>query len=772
MPTIANLIYPVGNAPAAGVFNGSWTSPNNAHADNATYATCAPAKNQEFADVWNFQVGTDVVPAGATAINVTVEFEYFVSTTASVAEIRSSAFADQAQATAISAVPGATDALEPTAVKKVSYSFGITEAQLRNFWVRVQALRGNNNNAVTFSLDYVRIISITYTDPPNAKIDTLKDDFNDNVRDAAKWEIFLVGTLASAAEVNQRVEVTPPSGAGDRHEAYFRAINKYDLTGSAVHVEVPQILSGGSVGTEFRLYLDNGDLYRFTVQGSLFGQYIAGGTFNTFLNIAYDPVAHRWWRFRHDSAVNLLHFETSPDGGTWTSQANMTPAAGTISSLRPAIGVESFGVNSAPGVAFFDRFNIAPATPKTVVVTGQETPSAIGSVVVRIDKTIAVTGQESPSAIGTVAVLRDKIVPVTGQESPSAVGAVAVASSGAITVALVGQEAPGAIGAVGIINDKFVAVAGQESPSAIGSVTLRIDRTRTISGLESPSAVGAVSVVRDKIQAIPGLEAPGVIGNIAVGGNVIIPITGLEAPSAVGNAFVQTPKTVAISGLQATSAAGTVAAVPTKLVTISGIQASGVLGNVSATGLKVGEYLLVTDSAGLNALRAKQINANTYEFTTDQNVANALKIIDQGNGTYTLSSDPAAKQSLKIQGDGSVQVKLAGLQATAATGGIAVNWGRIVSVNGLQAEALLGAVSGGNVRIVELVGLQAAALLGVVYGFKSSGTVVPVKDIALEDVLIIPTGQAGLYTLSAKPDAQPVLQLRTIFGGHLQIEQV
>ena len=190
-----------------------------------------------------------------------------------------------------------------------------------------------------------------------ALLGTLKDNFNDNVRDTAKWEHYQVGTLASAAEVNQRVEVTPPSGAGDRHEAYFRSINKYDLTGSWAYVEIPQVLSGGSVGTEFRLFLDNGDFYRFTLQGNLYGQYAAGGGFTTFLNIAYSAINHRWWRFRHDSGANLLHFETSPDGTAWTSQASHTPAAGTISSLRPAIGIESFGVNSAPGVAHFDNFN-------------------------------------------------------------------------------------------------------------------------------------------------------------------------------------------------------------------------------------------------------------------------------------------------------------------------------------------------------------------------------------------------------------------------------
>lgn len=198
------------------------------------------------------------------------------------------------------------------------------------------------------------------------KAETLSDNFNDNSRDVAKWELIIIGTLATIAEVNQRLEVTPPVGSGDRHEAHYRSVNKYDLTGSHFYMEVLQAMTGGSVGTEFRLYQDNGaDFYRWTVQGNLYAQYQAGGTYTTFVNLAYDPVAHRWWRFRHDAAANLLHFETSPDNVTWTSQGSHAPSAsltltsGPITSLRPQIGIESFGVNGSPGMAIYDNFNTA-----------------------------------------------------------------------------------------------------------------------------------------------------------------------------------------------------------------------------------------------------------------------------------------------------------------------------------------------------------------------------------------------------------------------------
>lgn len=165
MPTVTK--FPTANQAAGGVFNGSWTNPNNAHADDGVYATAAPGKNQEYAAVWNVSFSTSDIAAGATVNSVTIEVQWKVSTTASVATLRSTAFADSAQATAVSASPGVNDAAEPTTDTVRTYSATPTLAQLRDLWVRAQILRGSSNTAVTASLDYVKV-TVNYTDPPPA----------------------------------------------------------------------------------------------------------------------------------------------------------------------------------------------------------------------------------------------------------------------------------------------------------------------------------------------------------------------------------------------------------------------------------------------------------------------------------------------------------------------------------------------------------------------------------------------------------------------------
>lgn len=164
-----------GAAVAAGApFNGSWTNEQLARvatsdaaaAGSNTYATAAPGKNQEFASLWPFAFPE--IPDNATVNSVTVKVQWKVSTTASVATLTSSAFADSAgapdQAVAIGNVPGVSDSAEPTTDTDRTYTIPASVANLHAFWVRVQAMRGNTNTAYTASLDYIQVTA-DYTVP-------------------------------------------------------------------------------------------------------------------------------------------------------------------------------------------------------------------------------------------------------------------------------------------------------------------------------------------------------------------------------------------------------------------------------------------------------------------------------------------------------------------------------------------------------------------------------------------------------------------------------
>lgn len=169
MPVVTK--FPSANQAAGSPFNGAWTNPNNAHADDGSYATAAPGKNQEFASVWSVPFSTSDIPNGSTVNSVTVEVQWKVSTTSSVATLRSTAFADSAQTTVVSASPGLDTTSEPTSDTIQTYAATPSLAQLRDLWVRAQVLRGNSNTAVTGSLDYLKV-TVNYTDPPPATTGT------------------------------------------------------------------------------------------------------------------------------------------------------------------------------------------------------------------------------------------------------------------------------------------------------------------------------------------------------------------------------------------------------------------------------------------------------------------------------------------------------------------------------------------------------------------------------------------------------------------------
>lgn len=151
------------NSPTTNAVDGTgWTNPTNGYTDNTVYATAAPAKNGTIATRYG-GFGFDVIPSGATINSVTLEVQWKVSTTGSIATLGAWAYVSgAAYSTEL------VDSAEPTAdtIRTKAYA-GLTRDQLVDgtFQIRVRASRGNTNTAFTGSLDYVKV-TVDYTDPP------------------------------------------------------------------------------------------------------------------------------------------------------------------------------------------------------------------------------------------------------------------------------------------------------------------------------------------------------------------------------------------------------------------------------------------------------------------------------------------------------------------------------------------------------------------------------------------------------------------------------
>lgn len=147
----------VTKATRGAVGTNNWTNPANATADDGVYATAAPAKNSSVIGDWDFAAFSDAeLPIGATINSVTIRAQYKVSTAASVASLGVQAGNN-----------GAFDAeethtTEPTVDTDFDVVFNTapTETDLKTagrLVARIRGIRGNSNNAVTFSLDYVEL---------------------------------------------------------------------------------------------------------------------------------------------------------------------------------------------------------------------------------------------------------------------------------------------------------------------------------------------------------------------------------------------------------------------------------------------------------------------------------------------------------------------------------------------------------------------------------------------------------------------------------------
>ncbi|MBA2706067.1 MAG: hypothetical protein H0U60_19715 [Blastocatellia bacterium] len=80
----------------------------------------------------------------------------------------------------------------------------------------------------------------------------------------------------------------------------------------------------------------------------------------TSLSINYDPVQHRFMRFRHEPPTNSIVFETSPDGIVYVVQNRVVLQKG-VSALTAEL---SAGTSSPtnPGQAVFDNFGLVTST--------------------------------------------------------------------------------------------------------------------------------------------------------------------------------------------------------------------------------------------------------------------------------------------------------------------------------------------------------------------------------------------------------------------------
>jgi hypothetical protein len=188
------------------------------------------------------------------------------------------------------------------------------------------------------------------------------DNFSDNLK-GVEWSSYADGSgQVKVAETNQELHITT-NGTLDLYGGYYWAKGLRSLIGCHLTLEVKQAAkSDAPILTSLDLVNDKDQASKSWLNISqdygviLFRHFIANVEKGS-QTIPYDPIAHRWWRFRESQGTTT--FDTSPDGKTWKTRYSI-PTPGFLTEVRVNILVGAVEASAVGGTAIFDNLNITP----------------------------------------------------------------------------------------------------------------------------------------------------------------------------------------------------------------------------------------------------------------------------------------------------------------------------------------------------------------------------------------------------------------------------
>jgi hypothetical protein len=225
--------------------------------------------------------------------------------------------------------------------------------------------------------------------------------------------------------------VTPRSQASGAHYNGYVAVNSFDFNNAKATVEVVQP-AASSAETIFAIGSDLDNYTRFVIRptgGSnapakgrgprqagtpqLVFQVRAGGQL-TSISINYDPVAHRFMRFRHDPPpANAILFETSPNNVDFVVRHSVVLQK-SVSALTAELSAGTTAPTD-PGNAVFDNFNLVTNTFQ-FQVTGYTANESANRAIVTVTRSGDLTTPASVdySTFDDTARQRTRYVPAVG----------------------------------------------------------------------------------------------------------------------------------------------------------------------------------------------------------------------------------------------------------------------------------------------------------------------------------------------------------------------
>lgn len=188
-------------------------------------------------------------------------------------------------------------------------------------------------------------------------IASLHDDFDDGDRQRS-WDRASGSPGATAVELGGELVLALPAGTGADY-AYVTA-TAFDLRGDGVSVRLPRPPEpAAGLRAELRLTDLSGDWVAIQLEGDTLSFRQQVDAVQTELEtLVFSPIQNDWWRLREQDGV--MRWETSPNGLTWLTHAQVAPDP-----VDPrGVDVRLGGAASAPleeaGTVVFDDLNHTP----------------------------------------------------------------------------------------------------------------------------------------------------------------------------------------------------------------------------------------------------------------------------------------------------------------------------------------------------------------------------------------------------------------------------
>jgi len=192
----------------------------------------------------------------------------------------------------------------------------------------------------------------------------LLDLFSDSRVDSGMWELWLPDNdPVVVTEEPGRLSIQLAANVGRIYNG-LQSRGRYDMLAGNAVVEVEPASQEVGVETSFSVDLDATLGFGISAYANRLHLIVhtSGGVTNS-LAVDYDPVAHRFWRIRHDPVNGTMEMETSSDGQSWFSQRSAalsrSPTNVTVTLLAGTyidLGIDD------PGVAYYHRVKLTSAS--------------------------------------------------------------------------------------------------------------------------------------------------------------------------------------------------------------------------------------------------------------------------------------------------------------------------------------------------------------------------------------------------------------------------